>query len=138
MNRQERSKVNGLPALVFWIAVWYLAAMAMDNPLLLPTPVQVLRCLGRLSVTAAFWQSVAVSIGRILLGVFCAVILGCILAVVTTSCRLLEVLIAPAMTAMQAQVRKSLLMQTPASPATSETDIHFPYTVSTIQVSIIE
>ena len=102
MNRQERSKVNGLPALVFWIAVWYLAAMAMDNPLLLPTPVQVLRCLGRLSVTAAFWQSVAVSIGRILLGVFCAVILGCILAVVTTSCRLLEVLIAPAMTAMQA------------------------------------
>lgn len=102
MNRQQRPKVNGLPALLFWTAVWYLAAKVMDNPLLLPGPVQVLRCLGNLMLTAAFWQTVAVSIGRILLGVISAVSLGCILAVVTTSSRLLEMLIAPAMTAMQA------------------------------------
>jgi len=76
--------------------------MAMDNPLLLPSPLQVLRCLGNLMQTAAFWQTVAVSIGRILLGILLAIVLGCVLAVVTTSCRLLEVLIAPAMTAMQA------------------------------------
>ena len=102
MIRHPRPKVNGLPALVFWTAVWYLAAMAMDNPLLLPAPLQVLRCLGNLMLTASFWQTVAVSIGRILLGIICAVFLGCVLAVSTTSCRLLEVLIAPAMTAMQA------------------------------------
>lgn len=102
MNRQQRPKVNGLPALLFWTAVWYLAAKGMDNPLLLPGPVQVLRCLGNLMLTAAFWQTVAVSIGRILLGVISAVLLGCVLAVATTSSRLLEVLIAPAMTAMQA------------------------------------
>jgi len=63
---------------------------------------QVLRCLGNLMLTAGFWQTVAVSIGRILLGIVCAVALGCVLAVVTTSCRLPEILIAPAMTAMQA------------------------------------
>ena len=102
MIRHPRPKVNGLPALIIWSAVWYLAAMAMDNPLLLPSPLQVLRCLGNLMQTAAFWQTVAVSIGRILLGVVSAVLLGCILAVITVSCRLLEVLIAPAMTAMQA------------------------------------
>lgn len=102
MIRHPRPKVNGLPALFFWTVVWYLAAMAMDNPLLLPSPLQVLRCLGNLMQTAAFWQTVAVSIGRILLGILLAIVLGCVLAVVTTSCRLLEVLIAPAMTAMQA------------------------------------
>ena len=102
MNRQQRPKVNGLPALIFWTAVWYLAAIAMDNPLLLPSPLQVLRCLGNLMLTVSFWQTVSVSIGRILLGILCAVLLGCILAVVTTSCRLPEILIAPAMTAMQA------------------------------------
>ena len=102
MNRQLRPKVNGLPALLFWSVVWYLAAKAMDNPLLLPGPVQVLLCLTELMQTAAFWQTVAISIGRILLGVISAVLLGCVLAVVTTSSRLLEVLIAPAMTAMQA------------------------------------
>jgi len=102
MNRQQRPNVNGLPALIFWTGVWYLAARLMNNPLLLPTPMQVLRCLGELMLTAAFWQTTAVSIGRILLGVVTAVLLGCLLAVATTSSRLLEMLIAPAMTAMQA------------------------------------
>ena len=102
MIQHPRPKVNGLPALFFWTVVWYLAAVAMDNPLLLPSPIQVLRCLGNLMLTAGFWQTVAVSIGRILLGIVCAVALGCVLAVVTTSFRLPEVLIAPAMTAMQA------------------------------------
>jgi len=102
MNRQQRPKVNSLPAIVFWTAVWYLAARVMNNPLLLPAPLQVLRCLGNLMLTASFWQTVAVSIGRILLGVTSAVLLGCVLAVATTSSRLLDMLIAPAMTAMQA------------------------------------
>lgn len=102
MNRLQRPNVNGLPALVFWTAVWYLAALALDNPLLLPTPVQVLRCLGNMMLTAAFWQTAAVSMLRILLGVGCAVGLGTVLAVLTTRSRLLHTLIAPAMTAMQA------------------------------------
>ena len=102
MNRQQRPKINGLPALLFWMAVWFLAAKLMDNPLLLPDPLQVLRCLGNLMLTASFWQTVAITIGRILLGILSAVLLGCVLAVVTASGRLLEVLIAPAMTAMQA------------------------------------
>ena len=98
MNR----RVNGFPALVFWSVAWYLAARLLDNPLLLPTPVQVLRCLGGMMVTAAFWQTAAVSILRILLGVVCAIGLGTVLAVLTTRSRLLHALIAPAMTAMQA------------------------------------
>lgn len=102
MNRQQRPNVNGLPALIFWTGVWYLAAKLLNNPLLLPTPMQVLRCLGHMVVTAAFWQTTAVSIGRILLGVACAIALGTVLAVVTTQSRLLNALIAPAMTAMQA------------------------------------
>lgn len=102
MNRQQRPKVNALPALFFWTAVWYLAASALGNPLLLPGPVQVLRCLGTMAVTADFWQVTAVSIGRIALGFACAVLLGTLLAVLTTKSRLLNALIAPAMTAMQA------------------------------------
>lgn len=102
MNRQQCQKVNGLPALIFWTAVWYLAALVFDNPLLLPTPLQVLRCLGKLMVTASFWKITAVSIGRILLGVTLAVVLGTVLAVLTEKYRLLNMLIAPAMTAMQA------------------------------------
>ena len=102
MNRQQRQKVNGLPALVFWTAVWYLAALRFDNPLLLPTPVQVLRCLGGMMATVSFWKITCISICRILLGVSAAVLLGTVLAVLTEKSRWLHLLIAPAMTAMQA------------------------------------
>ena len=102
MIRQKQPKVNGIPALVFWTAVWYLAAKVMDNPLLLPDPIRVLRCLGAMVVTSAFWQNAAVSMLRILLGVGCAVLLGTVLAVLSGKSRLLHGLIAPAMTAMQA------------------------------------
>lgn len=101
MNRLS-AKINGLPALVFWTAVWWIGAAVLDKPLLLPTPVQVLRCLGGLMQTAAFWQITLVSIGRILLGVVCAVVLGTILAVLTSRSRVLNALITPALTATQA------------------------------------
>lgn len=102
MNRQQRQKVNGLPALVFWTAVWYLAALGLDNPLLLPTPVQVLRCLGGLMVAPSFWKITGITICRILLGACLAVVLGTVLAVLAEKSRWLNMLIAPAMTAMQA------------------------------------
>ena len=102
MNLLLRPKGNSFPALLFWTAVWHLASQAVENPLLLPGPVQVLRCLGSMVTTAVFWQTALVSMLRILLGVAGAVILGTVLAVLTVRSRLLHMLIAPAMTAMQA------------------------------------
>ena len=102
MDLLKRPKINGLPALLFWTAVWYLAALAVGNPLLLPTPLGVLRRLWQLAATAAFWRTTLVSIGRILLGVVSGILLGVVLAVLTSASRVLETLVAPAMTAMQA------------------------------------
>ena len=103
MNREQvKKRMNGLPALLFWTAIWQLVAWAVANPLLLPGPVQVLICLAELAGTATFWQSVAVSIGRIALGVGCAVALGVLLAAASAASGAVEMLISPAMTAMQA------------------------------------
>lgn len=102
MNQVRSRKINGLPALLFWMAIWHIAAAALDNGLLLPGPVQVLKCLGGLAVTKAFWQTVLVSLGRILLGVVWAVALGLILAVMAFRWRLVEMLVEPAMTAVRA------------------------------------
>ena len=102
MNRETRTKINGLPALIFWVLVWQCAAMAMDNPLLLPGPLQVIGRLFALMGESAFWQITLVSIGRILLGVLLGIALGVVLAVLTALSRWAEILIAPAMTAIQA------------------------------------
>ena len=102
MKKHQPSKVNSLPALLFWGLVWFLAAWALGKPLLLPTPVQVLRCMGKLALTTEFWQITLTSIGRILLGLLIGIALGAVLAVLTELSPLLNTLIAPAMTAMQA------------------------------------
>ena len=102
MNVIPRPKIKGLPAFVFWLLVWQLASVGMGNALLLPSPMQVLRCLLGMAATAQFWQTTLASIGRILLGVVLATMLGVILAVLTSQIKLLDWLIAPAMTAVQA------------------------------------
>ena len=102
MNKQQSPKVNSLPAILFWGLVWFLAASAMENPLLLPGPGEVLGCLMGLAVTADFWQITLVSIGRILLGVLGGIGLGVVLAVACAGNTWLNRLLAPALTAMQA------------------------------------
>lgn len=102
MERKDPPKGYGLPALVFWVLMWQLAAWAMGNPLLLPGPVQVAKCLASMLLESSFWQITLTSIGRILLGVSCGVALGVVLAVMSAASPLLHGLLAPAMTAMQA------------------------------------
>jgi NitT/TauT family transport system permease protein len=102
MTKHKISAAKGLAAVLFWLLVWYLAALGMDQPLLPPGPAQVFRCLGELVVTAGFWQITLTSIARVLLGLLLGIVLGVLLAVLTASSSLLHGLIAPAMTAMQA------------------------------------
>ena len=102
MEKKPRTKFNGLIVLLFWGLVWQLAATAMGNPLLLPGPVRVLARLCELMMGAAFWQTTLVSIGRVLLGVLLGIGLGVLLAVLTCVSRIADMLVAPAMTAIQA------------------------------------
>lgn len=102
MKRGLNSTFQNLLATLFWVAVWHILAGTMGNALLLPTPLQVLRRLGELMLTAPFWEITAVSIGRILLGVVSAMALGVLLAVLTTASSLADALIKPLMTAVQA------------------------------------
>ena len=102
MKKKNRTIFRSLPALLFWALVWQCAAMAMGNPLLLPSPGQVLLRLWQLMGEAAFWQTTGISIGRVLLGVVIGIGLGVLLAVLTSVSSLADRLVAPAMTAIQA------------------------------------
>lgn len=102
MKKHQLAKLTGLPALLFWVLVWYVVAWKIDNPLLLPTPVQVFQCMADWAMTTAFWQITLTSIGRILLGLCLGIAFGSFLALLTAFSSLLHMLIAPAMTAMQA------------------------------------
>lgn len=92
---------KNLIVLAFWLAVWQILALALGKPLLLPGPPAVLWRMVELMLTADFWHTVVLSLGRILLGVVCAVVLGVALAVATSCSKLLHSLFSPLITVIK-------------------------------------
>ena len=84
---------GGLAA--FWLLAWALCSRLVAQELLLPSPWQVLRTLGQLWRTAAFWRSVAGSLVRVLLGFLAAVAVGSLFAVLTTRVHAAHALLSP-------------------------------------------
>ena len=89
-------------AVLFWLAVWQAAAMAIGQEIFLVSPVQALRCLLRLLPQADFWHRVGFSAGRILLGFGLGVVCSAALAVAAEICPAAEVLIAPVLQLVKA------------------------------------
>lgn len=90
-----------LPA-AFWLAVWCLAATCVDQPLLVPSPIAVLRRLGELAAAPLFWRSTLVSLLRIFCGALAGTILGTLCAVLTSRFRLADWILAPAIRLVRA------------------------------------
>lgn len=90
-----------LAVTAFWLAVWALLALAVDQPLLLPAPGAVVRRLAQLALTAPFWLAVGATLLRILCGVAAGTLLGTLLAVITSASALLRALIHPLLTVIK-------------------------------------
>ena len=93
-------------AVLFWLAVWQIAAMALaavypHGELLLASPVDVLLRLGQLAVTAAFWRTVAWSAIRIFGGFLLATVLAVVLAALAAWKQWLRGLMAPLVAAVK-------------------------------------
>jgi len=89
-------------AVVFWLIVWELLAIWVAEPILLVTPVAALRRLVELVQEAAFWKSIAFSVGHILLGFGLSALLGVGLAALAYRFHLVRELLAPLTAAVKA------------------------------------
>lgn len=89
-------------AVLFWLLVWQGASMALNLPILLPSPLAALERLGELAVTSAFWRAVGWSAARIMGGFLLACLLGTALAVPAARWRYVRELIAPLASAVKA------------------------------------
>ena len=92
---------KNLIVLIFWLGVWQGLVLIVDNPLLLPPIPLVLKRIWELLGSGQFWIIAATSLGRILLGVVCAMVLGIILALATSRSSLLRALFSPLLTVIK-------------------------------------
>ena len=83
--------------LLFWLGVWQITAVCVDNFLLVVTPLQALRALTVLARQVEFWRSALGSLWRIAAGFLLGAVLGLLLAAVSYRYRLAEEILRPFM-----------------------------------------
>ena len=94
-NKKKYGTLYKILAAVILICVWQFASMWLKQEILLASPVSVIKRLAELVVMADFWKSVAFSFGRIVLGFSLALILGTVLAALSSGFWIAEVLMEP-------------------------------------------
>ena len=93
-----RKFVSYLLPPAFWLGVWQFGAMFARTRKLdffLPTPWTVLQTLAGLCVTGEFWATIALSLGRILMGMVFGTLLGILLAALTCASAWADRLLSP-------------------------------------------
>ena len=102
MKKQKKSRKKQLISILFWLAVWQAAAMLIGQEVFLVSPVQALETLVELLPQAEFWQRVAFSTGRILLGFLLGAVSSVLLAVAAEKSDWVEALLSPVMQLVKA------------------------------------
>ncbi len=97
MQNKGKKYIKKIIILLFWLAVWQILAMCVDNFLLVVTPLQALRALFTLAGQAEFWQSAFGSLWRIVLGFLLGEVLALFLAAVSYRYKIAEEVLQPFM-----------------------------------------
>lgn len=97
MQNKGKKYIKKFIILLFWLGVWQILAMAVDNFLLVVTPLQALQALLALAGQAEFWQSAFGSLWRIALGFLLGAVLALLLAAVSYRYKIAEEVLRPFM-----------------------------------------
>ena len=112
MSAKLKTVLRGIAVAVFWIGVWWLLAALVRQELLIPTPLVVLKTLLSLLPTALFWQSVGMSLVRIVLGFAASLVVGTVLAVLTTRFSVIRAVFSPLLHIIRAAPVASFIILT--------------------------
>lgn len=93
MNKRQTLQRAG--AILFALALWQFAAMALDQSMLLVTPLKVISRLGTIWMEDGFFSTIWFSFQRIVLGFFLGFFLGLILAILAGRLKIVEIFLWP-------------------------------------------
>lgn len=102
MNPALKKALRILTVSAFWLGLWGVLALAVGKPLLLPTPWAVLKRLGELLLTTEFYLATFRSLSNVLLGIFAALLLGILFAILSHRLPFFRSLLLPLMTVIKA------------------------------------
>ncbi|MCQ2525833.1 MAG: ABC transporter permease subunit [Lachnospiraceae bacterium] len=93
----KKNLIYKLIAVFLALLLWQVLAIVIKQPILIVTPLSVIKRLGTIWLEAGFWSSIGFSMLRILVGFFAGLILGILFAIVSSKSKLAEALLWPYM-----------------------------------------
>lgn len=110
MSRTVKSLIKGASVLLFWLAVWEITALIIDLEFVFPRLSDTFVALILLLGEGDFWISIALSLGRIILGFVIGVILGIALSLLCNLSSVVNSVISPIMTVIKATPVASFIL----------------------------
>jgi NitT/TauT family transport system permease protein len=100
-HTRMRKILGTMLVIVFWLAVWQIASMLMNQPLFIPSPYDTFSSLLLLLAGKVFWLSVAFTLYRVVLGLVISFVLGVVLAYIASRMHFIQSLLRPAVAAVK-------------------------------------
>ena len=98
----ETKIIKNIGILIFWILIWHVCSVFINEELLLPSPFQVLKSLALLMGKFYFWKSVLSSVIRVIIGILLSVIIGIVLGLTAGLNKFFEELLEPVIVTVKA------------------------------------
>ncbi|WP_373844935.1 ABC transporter permease [Clostridium sp.] len=98
----ETKIIKKIGILIFWILIWHVCSIFINEELLLPSPFQVLKSLALLMGKFYFWKSVLSSVIRVIIGILLSVIIGIVLGLTAGLNKFFEELLEPVIVTVKA------------------------------------
>ena len=110
MKDRPKRLLRSICVAAFWIAVWYLAALAVGSELLLPTPLAAGRRLFALAATGTFWLTLLMTLLRIMCGFVSGMLAGTLLGMLTAGSRFADAVLSPVRSVVKATPVASIII----------------------------
>lgn len=85
-----------------WLLLWQIIYMAVGKDILIPSPLSVAVRIAELAHTLSFWESIAVSLFRVILGFAIGLLTGSAMAVATSGSSFMKTFLSPFLEAVKA------------------------------------
>ncbi|NLY60466.1 MAG: ABC transporter permease subunit [Clostridiales bacterium] len=106
----KNKKTARLLVVIFWIAIWEIASLVIGREVYLPSPLNTVRALLRLSVTSKFWYSIAMTFIRVVAGFIISCLGGIILGIMCGLIKFLYELLNPLVIAVKSTPVMSIII----------------------------
>jgi NitT/TauT family transport system permease protein len=142
MSNRIKSILKYVLIAAVWIALWMIAALAVGEPLLLPSPDAVLMRLGELMISSDFYLTIALSLLRVVTGTVCGILIGTLGGALCAACRVARDFFSPALAVIKSTPVASFIillvlwMSRDVAPAVISAIVVIPIVWSNVEMGI--